>query len=378
MVNPVSKTRTAVVLLSLISQCALLASCVVLPPHSRLRVEDSQTEVSRSLARRFLLALAENDATTVRAVMAQSAYLTLPVAGVYAADLHAFPLGTRWKREDMLRNEAELRRNLDGPLTRKILSLIAEGDQAVAEVLASGVRAANHRGFWQHYSFHFLIRRGQIVDIRLYEDTFEAWDVWDNPGVKAQHPFYPNRAPAHPMAFSQTGWVGSLGDSRDTSLVKNKEAVRSFLEWVPFLSELPDSQLEAVRERWAPDGFWCEVVGSDQTESSVFVDNSPCFDREAMLRILQMGQRQLQEPLTLEVVVESMVAENDQVSVEAVAFDVRDNGRAYRQHYSIHFSVHDGTLYEGRVYQDTLHLFDVKRDRQDGSSALLEVKPSRG
>ena len=50
------------------------------------------------------------------------------------------------------------------------------------------------------------------------------------------------------------------------------------------------------------------------------------------------------------------------MSVEAVVFLVRENGAAYRQHYSIFFKVRDGKLVEGHVYQDTLHQYDLRLD----------------
>ena len=309
--------------------------------------------------------------------MSPTAQLTLPVAGVYSADLHAFPAGTQWDRDTMLRNETRFRENLTGPFTQQILSLIAEQDRAAAEVVTYGVRGATRRAFIQHGSYRFLIKDGQISDIRLYEDTFQSWDVWDNPGIPATHPF---RIPAHAhsMVFEHREGTPFPADAPTQTLLRNKDVVRRFLQGVPTLARVPTANFDAVHETWAADGLWCMVIGGDRTGAQRASGESPCFDRESMLRMQQTGQRNLKEPLTLDINVDSMIAEGDQVSVEAVAFDIRDNDRAYRQHYSIHCTLRDGRLIEGHVYQDTLHLYDVKRQQPNAAPVSSVLDASNG
>jgi ketosteroid isomerase-like protein len=56
----------------------------------------------------------------------------------------------------------------------------------------------------------------------------------------------------------------------------------------------------------------------------------------------------------------SMVAEGDKVVVEAYGSGIsRFNERPYRQRYCFHLTLKDGLIVEGKVYQDTLHIWDT-------------------
>jgi hypothetical protein len=76
-------------------------------------------------ARRFLLAIPAKDAMAMRSVLAAEAHLTLMIAGVYSPQLRAFPQGTQWDRDGIIEMEIQFQRQLEGPFTLQILSLIA-------------------------------------------------------------------------------------------------------------------------------------------------------------------------------------------------------------------------------------------------------------
>ena len=122
----------------------------------------------------------------MRSALAPEAHLTLMIAGVYSPQLRAFPQGTQWDRDGMIEMEMEFQRRLDGPFTLEFLSLTAEGDSVAAEVLGKSRRAQTGNSYIQHYSYHFQMSNGRIVDIRLYQDTFHLWQVWSDLGEGVQ------------------------------------------------------------------------------------------------------------------------------------------------------------------------------------------------
>jgi len=341
--------------------CALLGACQNAPLPNATLSAATQIDTNRQIAQRFLLAIPSRDAAAMRAVLSPETCLTLTVAGVYSSELHAFPQGTHWDRAALIQNLLAFQRALTGPFTLEILSLIAEGDLVAAEVIGHGIRAANQRPYIQHYSFHFTIGHGRILDIRLYQDTFHLWDVWENPGAPATPPYHgpdgatvsarqPSPTPAPPSTPAHTS---------EDELAANKDAVRRFLTAVP--AHDPEASLTA----WAPDGVWSFAVGGGYSPALRAFQGAPRWERDAMIRMQQNSQTHLTEPMTLDIY--SLIAEGDQVSAEAVGFLVRPNGRAYRQHYSMHFTLRDGKLIEGHVYQDTLHQYDLALDHLPGA-----------
>jgi ketosteroid isomerase-like protein len=248
---------------------------------------------------------------------------------------------------------------LAGPFSLQILSIIGEGDQVAVEVFGRGVRAATGREYLQHYSYHFHLSHGLISEIGLYQDTFHYWDVWENPGSPAR-----SRSARSPLSTdSHRSPVDELSGGKEPVLERgsgldrvaaNKQAVRRFL--VAFVTKDPDT----VRAVWAPEAVWSFAVGGSYSPQAHAFQGAPRWERDAMIDMQQTGQRGLQEPLTLDLY--SLIGEGDEVCAEAVGILVRANGRAYRQHYSIHFQARAGRLIEGHVYQDTLHQYDLGLD----------------
>jgi hypothetical protein len=86
----------------------------------------------------------------------------------------------------MIEREMDFQRPLEGPFALEVLSLIAEGDSVAAEAIGKGRRAATGQSYIQHFSYHFQMSNGRIVDIRLYQDTFHLWQVWSDLGSGVQ------------------------------------------------------------------------------------------------------------------------------------------------------------------------------------------------
>ncbi len=308
-----------------------------------------ETAVEKETARRFLQAIQRKDVVEMRSVLAPGAHLTLMIAGVYSPELHAFPQGSQWARDQLIQMEMDFQKGLQGPWVLHIVSLIAEGDLVAAEVVGRGVRAATGRPYVQHYSYHFQMSHGRIAEIRLYLDTFHLWDIWNNTGLPAKPPYHvaDHVTASGEHMVSEEHVDLAHGDEEAT----NKECVRSFLISV----QARDPERE--RAVWAADGVWSFAVGGDYSPALRAFEGAPTWNLDTMISMHQSGQKELKEPLTFDIY--SLIAEGDQVSAEAVGFLVLGNGRAYRQHYSIHFKARDGKLVEGHVYQDTLHKYDV-------------------
>jgi ketosteroid isomerase-like protein len=300
----------------------------------------------------------------MRTLLAPEAHLSLMIAGVYSPQLRAFPHGTQWDRDGLVAMEMEFQQRLDGPFELQILSLIGEGDRVAAEAIGKGRRAATGAPYLQHYSYHFHIHDGRIANIHLYQDTFHFWQVWSDLGAGVE-PIL-KAAKLDGVAPGQT--VEPLSDSATEDRVAvNKTLVRRFV------AAFRNRDWDAARAVWSPDGIWSPAVGGDYLPVLQAFSGAPRWDREALLRLLQNGNRDPREPLTLDIY--SLLAEENQVSAEAVAFTVRANGRAYRQHYSFHFKARNGKLLECHEYQDTLHQYDVTLDPADGGPVVARTSP---
>jgi ketosteroid isomerase-like protein len=318
---------------------------------------------NKEIARRFLLAIPAKDATTMRSVLAPEAHLTLMIAGVYSPQLRAFPRGTQWDRDGMIEMEMEFQQQLEGRLSLEVLSLIAEGDSVAAEVIAKGRRAATGDSYIQHYSYHFRMGNGRIVDIRLYQDTFHLWQVWSDLGAGVQ-PHYlkaGNLVSGDPEQTRDAPPDIAVEDR----IAAHKKVVRRFL------TAVRNHDPQETRATWSPEGLWSFAISGDYSPELRGFHGAPRWSREGMIKMQQNAHSNPKEPMTLDVY--SLIAEGDEISAEALGIIVRANGRSYRQHYSFHFKAHNGRLVEGHVYQDTLHQYDVTLDPPDGGPLAVRV-----
>jgi len=318
---------------------------------------------NKETARRFLLAIPAKDAMTMRSVLAPEAHLTLMIAGVYSPELRAFPQGTQWDRDGMLEREMQFQLQLEGPFALEILSLIAEGDSVAAEAVGKGRRAATGQSYIQHYSYHFQMSNGRIVDIRLYQDTFHLWQVWSGLGAGVQ-PHYLKASNLVSVAPERT--ADELPEiAAEDRLAANKNVVRRFL------AAVRNRDPQETRVTWSPDGMWSFAIGGDYSPELRTFDGAPRWNLDGMIKMQQNAHGNPREPMTLDVY--SLIAEGDRISAEALGIIVRANGRSYRQHYSFHFEARNGRLVEGHVYQDTLHQYDVNLPLAEGGPVAVRL-----
>lgn len=317
---------------------------------------------NKDVARRFIAAMPTGDANALRSVMASDARLSLRLAGVYSPELHAFRNGIDWDREELIKMSQDRAKAMKGSLTVKILSMISDGDHVAAEVIAQGVRADNDHSYIQHFSYHFQIRHRKIVDVRLYEDTFHEWDVWQNPGISTaafKPPMLPKKA--SPLVLPRVVTAEQLS--------RNKAAIR---RWA---AALPSRDADGIRAELAPDVVWSFAMGGDYAPAIRSFPGTYSMGREGMIKLQTGFQVDLREPFTFDIY--SLIAEGSDVCAELVGVDVGKEGHAYRQHYSIHFKMRDGKIVEGHVYQDTLHQFDLATKQAGSVPIFSPIHPAR-
>jgi ketosteroid isomerase-like protein len=133
----------------------------------------------------------------------------------------------------------------------------------------------------------------------------------------------------------------------------NKEVVRRFIGGI-----VTDPGAAVARATMAEDAVWSfELAGGYSPELKAFTGPTR-WTREQMIEMQLAFQKQLAAPYRFEI--RQLVAEDDNVVADVIGRGVsKASGRPYEQRYSFHLVVRDGLIREGRVYQDTLHLWDI-------------------
>jgi ketosteroid isomerase-like protein len=142
---------------------------------------------------------------------------------------------------------------------------------------------------------------------------------------------------------------------------RNKDVARRFIAGIP----VTDPNETAVRSTMAENAIWkFEISGTYTPQLNPW--RTRAWDREKMIRMHLNFRKAIREPYKLALT--SLVAEGDKVVAEAIGSGVSVlSGRTYEQHYCFHLTLKDGLIVEGKVYQDTLHIYDVWiRPEQDG------------
>ena len=229
----------------------------------------------------------------MREVLAPEAHLSLMIAGVYSPQLQAFPQGTQWDRDGLVALAMDFQQRLEGPFELRILSLIGEGDRVAVEAIGKGHRAATGRAYIQHYSYHFQIHSGRIVNIHLYHDTFHHWEVWSDLAGEVQSPLLKAAKSASIPINRQVELLHD--DAAEDRVAVNKTNVRRFV------AAFRNRDWDTAREVWSPDGIWSPAVGGDYSPELQSFVGAPRWDRETILKLLQNGNRDPREPLTLDI-----------------------------------------------------------------------------
>jgi ketosteroid isomerase-like protein len=142
--------------------------------------------------------------------------------------------------------------------------------------------------------------------------------------------------------------------SKSESIDANKEIARRFVTAIP----VTDPDETEVRATMAEDAVWeFPLAGDYKPELKAFTGPTR-WNREEMIAMQLAFRSNLKKPYKLEL--SSLVAEGDKVVAEAHGEGVSAaTGRTYKQRYCFHLTLRDGLIVHGRVYQDTLHLWDI-------------------
>lgn len=79
--------------------------------------------------------------------------------------------------------------------------------------------------------------------------------------------------------------------------------------------------------------------------------------KAGMERIFRIMKERM--PNGMKFTAKSMIAEGDEVALEAESFGELHNGRVYNNQYHIRLKIRDGKIAEGREYLDTQHVHAV-------------------
>jgi ketosteroid isomerase-like protein len=87
-----------------------------------------------------------------------------------------------WTRQEMLTIFQQTKeRCVDGAFALTPVTITAEGDRVSVEATGYAVRAENGRVYDNRYHYLFVCRSGEIAELREYQDTLSAFDVWMAP-----------------------------------------------------------------------------------------------------------------------------------------------------------------------------------------------------
>ena len=132
--------------------------------------------VNKKVARRFLTAVRNRDPQETREAWSPDGLWSFAIGGDYSPELRTFHGAPRWDLEGMIRMQQKAHGSPREPMTLDVYSLIAEGNEVSAEAVGIIVRA-NGRSYRQHYSFHFKVHGGRLVEGHVYQDTLHQYDV---------------------------------------------------------------------------------------------------------------------------------------------------------------------------------------------------------
>jgi ketosteroid isomerase-like protein len=137
-----------------------------------------------ALARAFLAASAVADSSALEALITDDFKMVRPLAAAMqsptlaASSLTAHSL----PRAKVLRLFANVAKVTEGGrLEILIHTVTAEDDRVAVEAESRAVNGQNGRTYNNHYHFLFRVREGRVCELREYQDTLHAYDVWEAP-----------------------------------------------------------------------------------------------------------------------------------------------------------------------------------------------------
>ncbi len=145
-----------------------------------------------------------------------------------------------------------------------------------------------------------------------------------------------------------------MSEPSPDELARNRRIAQRFVSALP---ATPDSVAD-IRATMAADAIWeFALAGGYSQELNAFTGPTR-WDREGMIEMQLAFGSNVAGGYPIEVL--AVTADGDRVVVEAQGRGMSAaTSRPYRQRYSFHLRLRNGVVVEGRVYQDTLHLWDV-------------------
>lgn len=126
------------------------------------------------------------------------------------------------------------------------------------------------------------------------------------------------------------------------SIQENKAIVRRFCDL------LSAGDIQGVLNLMTDDvNYW--ILGRKEV-----IPSSGPHTKAEMQRIFNVMYERM--PKGMKFTAETMIAEGDDVALEAESYGELKNGRVYNNHYHIRFTIRDGRIATAREYLDTQHV----------------------
>ena len=118
-----------------------------------------------------------------------------------------------------------------------------------------------------------------------------------------------------------------------------------------FCAEFASGDPQAIVDFMTDDvNYW--ILGRREVSRSAG-DHS----KAGMKRIFELMNERTSKPMTL--TPKSMIAEGDEVALEAESYAELTNGRVYNNRYHLRIKLRDGKIAQVREYLDTLHVYET-------------------
>lgn len=157
-------------------------------------VTPEEVAANKAVIRRWANAVMMRDAEALRAELAPDMVWSFAMGGDYSPELRSFPGAYAMDREGMIKLQTGFSAKSREPFTFDMYSLVGEGDNVSAEFIGVHVGKDGH-AYRQHYSIHFKLRDGKMVEGHVYQDTLHQFEVHvvrgEEPPILA--PLYPPR-----------------------------------------------------------------------------------------------------------------------------------------------------------------------------------------
>lgn len=139
-------------------------------------VTPEQMAAGKESIRRWANALPSLDPATLGAQLAPDFVWMFAMGGEYSPEKRNFPgTVTRLDHDGTVKFQMAFQVGLKEPETFEIYSLMVDGSEACGEFVGLNV-GKDGNAYRQHYSIHFKLRDGKMVEGHVYQDTLHQFD----------------------------------------------------------------------------------------------------------------------------------------------------------------------------------------------------------